>query len=267
MTSKNLFIVAMHRSGTSLAANWFHRCGLHMGHQLIGATFSNVFGHFEDLDFVEFHEKLLRFNKNTLYAKMDEPLVYDDYFLARAKSLIFLRNQLSSQWGVKQPRATLFLDMWRAANPEGHYFVPYRNYKEVVSSLYNREFKKIEVRNPDNPTKVNELQAAYLEQKAAKCKDYLSMWIRHNQDILNHLPHIPSDNYLVVSVADLATKDQQIFEVLTNKWGFDLTYVPIKELYSPTSFHKQLELHLDPKLEALAKSIELQLKEVSLQSF
>lgn len=259
MTSKNLFIVAMHRSGTSLAANWLHRCGLNMGHQLIGATFSNVFGHFEDLDFVEFHEKLLRFNKNTLYAKMGEPLVHDDYFLARAKSLIFLRNQLADQWGVKQPRATLFLDMWRAANPEGHYFVPYRNYKEVVSSLYNREYKKIEVRNSDNPAKIKELQAAYLEQKAEKCKDYLSMWIRHNQDILDHLPLIESDKYLVVSVEDLTTKDDQIFDVVTNQWGFDLTYVPIKELYSPTSFHKQLDLELDSELELIAERIETQL--------
>jgi len=90
------------------------------------------------------------------------------------------------------------------------------------------------------------------------------MWIRHNQDILDHLPHLKSDKFLVASVEDLISKDKQIFHTLKTKWGFHLNYVPIKELYSPTSFHQQLELELDGKLEAKALEIEGRLQDVAL---
>ena len=110
--STPLLMIGMHRSGTSLFASWIKECGLDIGANLIGATPSNKKGHFEDLDIVEFHEKLLKFNDTNLYEGIGEELKYNEYHIAKAKSLVKLRNELSNQWGWKQPRASLFLNLW-----------------------------------------------------------------------------------------------------------------------------------------------------------
>ena len=49
--NKVLVILGMHRSGTSLVANWLHDCGLHVGDRLLEGTFANEKGYFEDLIF------------------------------------------------------------------------------------------------------------------------------------------------------------------------------------------------------------------------
>ena len=48
----------MHRSGTSLIAQWISRCGLNIGENLLPAHFTNKDGHFEDIDFHDLHEKI-----------------------------------------------------------------------------------------------------------------------------------------------------------------------------------------------------------------
>ena len=56
-TNRNVFIIAgMHRSGTSLTAALLQNVGVDIGQRLMGASYSNSKGHFENLDFVEFHD-------------------------------------------------------------------------------------------------------------------------------------------------------------------------------------------------------------------
>ena len=55
-----LVITGMHRSGTSLIAAILREAGVHLGDQLIGADTGNIRGHFEDVDFVQFHQTVLR---------------------------------------------------------------------------------------------------------------------------------------------------------------------------------------------------------------
>jgi hypothetical protein len=51
----------MHRSGTSLFANWMNKCGLEMGQEsLIPADFWNKNGHYEDKTIVEFHSSIIK---------------------------------------------------------------------------------------------------------------------------------------------------------------------------------------------------------------
>jgi O-antigen biosynthesis protein len=54
------FIIAgMHRSGTSLTSSLMEDAGINIGTRLIEATPDNPKGHFENLDFVEFHVNVL----------------------------------------------------------------------------------------------------------------------------------------------------------------------------------------------------------------
>ena len=49
----------MHRSGTSLLASLFEGAGVSVGTRLLGSGTGNDVGHFEDLDFQEFHQRAL----------------------------------------------------------------------------------------------------------------------------------------------------------------------------------------------------------------
>lgn len=53
-------ITGMHRSGTSLTTSLLQSAGVFIGDRLLGNNLSNPKGHFEDLDFVEFHQQLLQ---------------------------------------------------------------------------------------------------------------------------------------------------------------------------------------------------------------
>ena len=75
---------------------------------MAGATPSNIKGHFEDIDFLEFHERLLKANDETMYMNEEKQLVVSPEFAAEAHELCQLRNERHSEWGFKQPRATLF---------------------------------------------------------------------------------------------------------------------------------------------------------------
>src|SRR5262245_3946517 len=54
------YIVAgHHRSGTSVIASILQSAGLDIGQNLLGPDHGNVRGHFEDVDFLEFHRRAL----------------------------------------------------------------------------------------------------------------------------------------------------------------------------------------------------------------
>jgi len=50
-------IAGMHRSGSSLFANWLHESGIFIGYELYGAESSNQRGHYEDMEFLNLHKK------------------------------------------------------------------------------------------------------------------------------------------------------------------------------------------------------------------
>ena len=52
MNSKVAIVVGMHRSGTSVVAQWLSRSGLFIGDSLLGPNVGNEQGHFEDADFL-----------------------------------------------------------------------------------------------------------------------------------------------------------------------------------------------------------------------
>lgn len=59
--SKEVIILGMHRSGTSMVAGVLSRVGINMGKVMLGKTPSNPLGHFEDEDFYNLNRKILEF--------------------------------------------------------------------------------------------------------------------------------------------------------------------------------------------------------------
>jgi hypothetical protein len=227
----------MHRSGTSLTTNWLGKCGLHLGFNLVGATPSNVKGHFEDLDILEFHEQLLRYNNTTFYTGTGTDLKYNAYHKAKAKSLIFLRDQLNNVWGWKQCRAVLFLGLWRSVSPEAKYFIVFRHPLEVVNSLYVRQLNKL--RTSDNFAMRMIGVPSMIKERDEYFRRFFDMYCRYNMDILDHLNKINANDYYLIEVDDLVDASVGAIDHINGSWNIGLKNMDIQEIYSGSLHHKE----------------------------
>jgi hypothetical protein len=117
-----LVIAGMHRSGTSLVAGLCQAAGLHVGDRLLGAYRGNEAGHFEDLDFVEWHQLVLRANGLAPEGFVAEATPQVPAALERkAEALVATRREPGGIWGWKDPRTTLHLEFWRRVVPEARF--------------------------------------------------------------------------------------------------------------------------------------------------
>jgi len=269
MESRQLFMVSMHRSGSSILANWVKACGLDIGKRIPPPTLCNKASKHEDKDFLELHELLLEFNGATMLTGLDRELGYDNYLRAKAKSVLFVKNILSDQWGMKQPLASLFLDLWHDVNPEETYYISVvRDFWEVVSSMHNCQVGKIKYRYTTE-TDLNAQLEEFDQRKKEFYNLYLSMWIRYNQEIIQHYNRSEKGNHLVIWMKDMLTSDRPMFEYLTDNWGFNLTYTPISEVYNPMYLHKlpETEFPFEPELRQRAIETEKLLEKLAKESY
>ena len=114
-----------------------------MGDRLMEAGKGNVRGHFENLDFVEFQERMLRSlgydEAGLLLAGPTPPAVdsFDEAAYAEARRIV-AENARETPWGWKDPRCTLMLDFWARVTPGAFYVLLYREPAEVIDSLFHR---------------------------------------------------------------------------------------------------------------------------------
>lgn len=134
-----LVIAGMHRSGTSLVASLVAGAGIALGDRLLGVGHGNERGHFEDVDFLELHQKALRscgFHGDGILpeGRIDFPVGLE----ARAGEILAARRAAGAPWGWKDPRTLLFLDYWAEQVPEATWLIVFRSPWEVADSLYRR---------------------------------------------------------------------------------------------------------------------------------
>jgi len=134
-----LAIAGMHRSGTSYVASLFDGAGIKLGERQLGVGHGNARGHFEDLDFLELHQRALRscgFHGDGIVpaGRITFPMGLE----ARAGEIVAARRAAGLPWGWKDPRTLLFLDFWADQVPEATWLMVFRSPWEVADSLYRR---------------------------------------------------------------------------------------------------------------------------------
>ena len=140
-TGEHVLIVGgMHRSGTSLLASLCEGAGVQMGERLLGVGGGgNPKGHYEDCDFLEFHQQVLLANGLGHAGYIAQSKIHvPETMLDRAKALIASRSGPDRMWGWKDPRTVLFLDFWHALLPNAKYLFVFRSPWEVIDSLFCR---------------------------------------------------------------------------------------------------------------------------------
>lgn len=268
MKNKVLIVAGMHRSGTSLVTQWLHKCGLHMGENFLGPAVGNVDGHFEDVDFLNFHKETLR-DQQLHESGLTEKPVQDIPLYAREKlkSIIEDKNNRSHEWGWKDPRTCLFLPVYSQLIPDARYLIILRDYQSTVSSLINRMFKNADTKyrgSLDNflwKTIRRKLRKKKLYKNFSE--QYVKVWISYNRAILQHISRMPESTYIVLDYKMLKTNDKQIFLHLKETWNFTLNYTDFKDIYKENLFSKAENIEFfvkDKKLLDNAKDLENNLR-------
>jgi len=210
--SRVLICTGFHRSATSATANYLSNAGLNMGRELIGGSISNQQGHFEDVDVVRLHDEQLVEN-NTTWQFHDEVLLdSDSTFL---DEYVDIRTKESNVWGLKDPRACLFLPQWdRALEGNGHFLFLIRHWSSCVESLLNRHSREIAFNLPNftkNPSDINFWAQPDLAAR---------MWLSYNQRLLSFIKKNPKCTITITQRALM--EGAPIIEEINNKFGFNL---------------------------------------------
>lgn len=219
MDSKVLIITGMHRSGTSLIAEYLSECGLFVGSDLLNlaaaSTASAYNGHHEDIAFFDLHDKMLKRLHISPFPRYRFRLT--DRFNASEKqtatALVEARNHLS-QWGWKDPRTALFLDAWHDVIPEAKHLLLIRHPLSVADSLIRRATDK---------------------QIVERSVIGLRAWLVYNYRIRSFLKR-HSDICLLCDIDELIAQPRSICRLIEKQLDLELTPVPFETVFSQKGF-------------------------------
>ena len=235
-----LVVCGMHRSHTSFLASWLISCGLHMGDRLMPPDIGNPRGFYEDLDFVELHERILNENNTSPFSSDISLLKLPTEIKSEAITVLDQKNTSNKQWGWKDPRTCLvFGSLWHSLIPQACVIVIYRHFSEVVDSCYEREIElahrawSTTYRKFRNNQETLEPITQFKEgvDKIRKRisppyskKELLANWNHYNTKCVELTQIVPVENIMFVKAEELLNYDIAIHEHISNNWGFNLQY-------------------------------------------
>jgi len=140
----------MHRSGTSLIANFMHAIGADIGHDRVPADEWNAAGYWESRTIFEIHQKILEeMNCTWQNPPLHLPVNWwHNSNIQQLKSglLEFVRSECERTdkiWGFKDPRTAILLPLWQEIfdelQLEPQYILAVRHPGSVAASLSRRD--------------------------------------------------------------------------------------------------------------------------------
>lgn len=274
MSSRVLIIVGMHRSGTSLITQWLHRCGLSIGEELYPADMANKEGYFEDTDFLKAHQQLLKKRSHPSTGFIDQPVGRLQQAEVKTIQDIIDRKSKKMEWGWKEPRTCLFLDVYNKLIPSAYYLVVVRDYASTVSSLLTREYK-MRMKKFRSKKGLSRLKWILLKRKTPEkvfemyAERFLKVWIHYYERIFNHVSSLPGKRYMFVHYGCLVKNDKDAFDRLKDDWNFSLQYIPFANIYKTELLSRVYNVDKfikNKELIAKAKKIERNISDFFLAS-
>lgn len=224
--TKSLLIVGVHRSGTSLTTNWLSECGLTLGQDLLEGRFDNPNGFFEDTDFVSFHQELLSDNGLRIASMVKEGTVLkvSPQRVEQAKKLLEkFNNERILSW--KDPRTTMFLDLWSSLIPDLKILMVYRHYSNVTDSLMRRGKKHFK-----SFPKKQASQVFFTKYNYPLANRYLTCWNYYNQKMIEYYNE-NQENCVLYSLDQILENSESIVTQLNDKWDLGFKVVNIKSIF------------------------------------
>lgn len=160
--SKGLFVMGMHRSGTSALAGILNTLGVNFGNHLIEAGSDNPKGYYEPIAVSHLHKELfdsLGVSWDSIAPLPEGWTKSDAAFIAKAKIIDFLKDNFSgvNVWAVKDPRICRLLPLWLS----------------VLDQLECSPCFLITVRHPNEVSASTQFRNGFGDEKGAL------LWLRH----------------------------------------------------------------------------------------
>ncbi|MFW6143479.1 MAG: sulfotransferase [Patescibacteria group bacterium] len=219
---KIIIITGMHRSGTSLLANYLQKSGLNIGNTLMDSRSDNKRGFFEDTDFTELHQKLLDNKRIPLFTPKRPTFSPQD--ISQLKKLVNKKNKknTSNTWGWKDPRTVLFLRPYKKICPNANYIFIFRHPFLVIDSLIRRW--------SDWPIRLWPFNAA-------------RSWLIYNKKILDFYEQ-NKDHCLLISLEKLIEKPDKLITQANQKYGISLEPPKFEKIFDPKLLKRKKKLNI-----------------------
>lgn len=233
MAKKILAVIGMHRSGTSLVAQWLAKSGLDLGENLLGEGLGNIHGHYEDLEFVRTHSDIMidwGLDPNGV-----ESLKKNYQLTDKHQSDLFEmleRVERAGDWGWKDPRTCLFLDFYSRYMRHLDFLVVYRDPVLVVDSLLRRKLQMKKQQQAKRGS-VHWYLKRPVVTAITQCKlasEYWRAWNDYNELILNFVKHTSSGRVFVCSLDELIDNPVMLDDWLLNR-GFELDLAEVSSIF------------------------------------
>lgn len=250
----------MHRSGTSVLANLLQAMGISVGSRLMEATEFNAKGYFEDLDFQELHESIIDASHHGFLHRdlKGRTLEITADHMDRARQLIGRRQDLPL-WGWKDPRSSLFLDMWHEVLPGAVFVFIYRDPAQVTNSLRRREDPELVVNVPGISLFDPLLRKLGVDR--FRTERAVDMWTYYNRHIVRFVRANP-ERCLLVNVANLVESFPAMTKCMQDAWRLPVHGIDPTEVFDQALMQGQgpddLRQLCDTKPEVAALFAELE---------
>ncbi|MCF6172211.1 MAG: sulfotransferase domain-containing protein [Campylobacteraceae bacterium] len=144
-----ILVLGMHRSGTSALTGVLNMLDVYLGSELMGATFANEQGYFENNHLFRLNEKLL----SQIASSWDDTF-YNESKVENMKETDELKETIQKEFefanvfAIKDPRLIFLFPVYKKIleelNIEVKIILPYRNPIEVANSLNKRDDMSLE---------------------------------------------------------------------------------------------------------------------------
>jgi len=142
--NKNIVILGMHRSGTSMISSVVEALGVNIGDDLLPPyEKENKLGYFEDTDFISLNDSILAaaggdwLKPPARYKIILQGKEYED----KIKQMVTKKHN-SELWGWKEPRTAITIELFLPYLRNPHFIYINRSYESVAKSLKKRDLEK-----------------------------------------------------------------------------------------------------------------------------
>lgn len=206
-----ILVSGFHRSGTSLVAKTLEANGVSMGNSLMGASFANKEGHYEDIPLVNIHDAMLAANGTNWQETQATSLETPAFLNERLHGYLEARTSNNATMvGAKDPRALFFKQQWLSTpNISLKSLLVFRSWQYSVSSLLKRHSRELLQTSSLMRTRPVDYRFWQEPELAAK------MWLTSARAILDWKRAAPEDT-LVFPLSSLLSGSEALAHSLNN---------------------------------------------------